>query len=289
MKYNEALADSSIAKAYYEELLYNNMDALNMLYVATTRSKDYLYIATMAKKELKLTNMGDVINFTFDAQFDENGVYEIVDNVPNESKTDESNFISLKSYPTTTRLSELYIPSEEKHLKHLVNIEKSGRKGSLLHDILANAGTEKAVDDYTTNLVLQGIIKAEEKQKLIDSALAVLNHPELKAILNKATASITEKNIIDANGKVHRPDRVLVHADEVVILDYKFTSEESNNHVEQVLKYKDLLSQMGYENIRAYLFYADNKKLKLVYGITKIIPLVLKYINPIFDMRDKIT
>ncbi|RZL61845.1 MAG: DNA helicase UvrD, partial [Pedobacter sp.] len=79
LKYNEALADSAIAKAYYEELLYNNMDALNMLYVATTRSKDYLYIATMAKKELKLSNMGDVINFTFDGQFDENGVYEIVD------------------------------------------------------------------------------------------------------------------------------------------------------------------------------------------------------------------
>ena len=70
LKYNEALADSAIAKAYYEELLYNNMDALNMLYVATTRSKDYLYIATMAKKELKLSNMGDVINLTFDNEFD---------------------------------------------------------------------------------------------------------------------------------------------------------------------------------------------------------------------------
>ncbi|RZL34622.1 MAG: DNA helicase UvrD, partial [Pedobacter sp.] len=149
LKYNEALADSSIAKAYYEELLYNNMDALNMLYVATTRSKDYLYIATIAKKELKLSNMGDVINFTFDEQFDENGVYEIIDYVSDESKTEEMNFINLKSYPTTTRLSELYIPSEEKHLKHLVNIEKSGRKGSLLHDILASATTEKGVEDYT--------------------------------------------------------------------------------------------------------------------------------------------
>jgi ATP-dependent helicase/nuclease subunit A len=264
LKYNEALADSAIAKAYYEELLYNNMDALNMLYVATTRSKDYLYIATMAKKELKLSNMGDVINFTFDEQFDENGVYEIVDYVIVESKAEESNFINLKSYPTTTRLSELYIPSEDKHLKHLVNIEKSGRKGSLLHDILASASTEKEVNDYSTNLVLQGIIKEEEKQKLIDSALEVLNNPELQNILGKASESIVEKNIIDASGKLHRPDRVLINADEVIILDYKFTLEESEKHIEQVNNYRTLLSEMGYQNIKTYLFYAVKGKLKLV-------------------------
>lgn len=264
LKYNEALADSAIAKAYYEELLYNNMDAMNMLYVATTRSKDYLYIATMAKKELKLSNMGDVINFTFDEQFDENGVYEIVDYLTAESKVEESNFIDLQSYPTTTRLSELYIPSEDKHLKHLVNIEKSGRKGSLLHDILASASTEKEVNDYSSNLVLQGIIKEEEKQKLIESALEVLNNPELQVILGKASESIVEKSIIDARGKLHRPDRVLINPDEVIILDYKFTLEESDKHIEQVNNYRVLLSAMGYQNIKTYLFYAVKGKLKLV-------------------------
>ncbi|WP_343523603.1 UvrD-helicase domain-containing protein [Pedobacter sp.] len=264
LKYNEALADSAIAKAYYEELLYNNMDALNMLYVATTRSKDYLYIATMAKKEPKLSNMGDVINFTFEDQFDENGVYEIVEEVIIENKTEQSNFIDLKSYPTTTRLSELYIPSEEKHLKHLVNIEKSGRKGSLLHDILASARNQQEVESYTDQLVLQGIIKDEERQKLIGSALEVLNNPELQSILGSASQNIIEKTIVDEKGKSHRPDRVLINGDEVVILDYKFTLEESDKHIEQVHAYKALFSEMGYQNIRTYLFYAVKSKLKLV-------------------------
>jgi len=264
LKYNEALADSAIAKAYYEELLYNNMDALNMLYVATTRSKDYLYIATMGKKEMKLSNMGDVINFTFEEQFDENGIYEIVDYIRVENKTEQSNFIDLKSYPTTTRLSELYIPSEEKHLKHLVNIEKSGRKGSLLHDILASARDQQEVEDYTDQLVLQGIIKDEEKQKLIGSALEVLNNPELQSILGKTSQNIIEKTIVDEKGKSHRPDRVLVNGEEVIILDYKFTLEESDKHIEQVHTYKALLSEMGYQNIKTYLFYAVKGKLKLV-------------------------
>ena len=264
LKYTEDLADSSIAKAYYEELLYNNMDALNMLYVATTRSKDYLYIATMGKKDPKLSTMGDVINHTFEDKFDENNRYEIVADVVIESKVEEVNFIDLAVYPTTTRLSELYISSEEKHLKHLVNIEKSGRKGSLLHDILANAGTSKEVDDYVSGLILQGIIRAEEQLDLKVAVLEVLNHPDLKAIFSKATESITEKNIIDSKGKLHRPDRVLISEGEVIILDYKFTLEESNKHIDQIYIYRDLLLQMDYANIKTYLFYAVNGKLKLV-------------------------
>ncbi|OWK72378.1 exodeoxyribonuclease V subunit beta [Pedobacter sp. AJM] len=264
LKYNEALADSAIAKAYFEELLYNNMDALNMLYVATTRSKDYLYIATMAKKELKLSNMGDVINLTFEHEFDENGTYEIVDYISTADKSEENNFVDLKHYPTTTRLSELYIPSEEKHLRHLVNIEKSGRKGSLLHDILANANNETEADKYMTTLILDGIIQEEEKEQLKSKVLDVLKNPDLKAVLSRATGSISEKGIIDTKGKLHRPDRILFHEDEVIILDYKFTLTESDKHIEQVENYKNLLMEMGHIQVKTYLFYAVSGKLKLV-------------------------
>jgi ATP-dependent helicase/nuclease subunit A len=264
LKFTEDLANSAISRAYYEELLYNNMDALNMLYVATTRSKDYLYIATMAKKEPKLATMGDVINYTFENEFDEHNVYEIVDHVVIPRKDEDEHFINLTNYPTTTRLSELYVPSAEKHLKHLVNMEKSGRKGSLLHDILANAGNAQEVTNYINGLALQGIIQDDESIDLNTRVMEVLNNPDLKAILSSATQSITEKSIIDVNGKLHRPDRVLITNQEVVILDYKFTLEESSKHIEQIDTYKNLLLAMGYEHVKAYLFYAVSGKLKLV-------------------------
>jgi ATP-dependent helicase/nuclease subunit A len=264
LRYNEALADSSIAKAYYEELLYNNMDALNMLYVATTRSKDYLYIGTMAKKEAKLSNMGDVINHTFENDFDDNNLYEIVEHYEKSSSHEELSLIHLNQYPTTSRLAELYVPSEEKHLKHVLNIEKSGRKGSLLHDILANASTETEVNKFIEELVLYGTIQEDEVSTLNTAALEVLNNKDLQSILSKATESITEKNIVDADGKMHRPDRVLITDDGVIILDYKFTLEESESHVRQVDRYKELLVAMGYENVQTYLFYAISGKLKLV-------------------------
>lgn len=264
LRYSEALADSAIAKAYYEELLYNNMDALNMLYVATTRSKDYLYIGTMAKKEAKLSTIGDVLNHTFENDFDANNLYEIVEHYQKKSSTELLSLIHLTKYPTTSRLAELYVSSEEKHLKHVLNIEKSGRKGSLLHDILANASTEAEVDKFIGDLVLLGDIQEDEIIGLKKSVLEVLNNKDLRSILNQATESITEKNIIDAEGKMHRPDRVLITEAGVIILDYKFTLEESDSHRKQVDKYKELLMAMGYSNVQSYLFYAISGKLKLV-------------------------
>lgn len=264
LKYSSDLANSAIAKAYYEELLFNNMDALNMLYVATTRAKDYLYLSTMAKKEATLSNIGDVLNLTFEEQFNENSLYEIVDYVVTDTKVDKVNLINLNYYPTTGRLSELYIPSEDKHLKHLVNIQQSGRKGSLLHDILANASTDKEVNAYIDDLVMQGIIQNNEREALHQSVNEVLLHPDLKTILNNAQESITEKSIIDENGKLHRPDRILLSPDGVIILDYKFTLEESKKHIEQVELYRDLLLEMGFENVKTYLFYAVTGKLKAV-------------------------
>jgi hypothetical protein len=55
--------------------------------------------------------------------------------------------------------------------------------------------------------------------------------------------------------------------DEVIILDYKFTLEESDKHIEQITTYKNLLQAMDYTNVKTYLFYAVSGKLKLVWLI----------------------
>jgi ATP-dependent exoDNAse (exonuclease V) beta subunit len=239
-----------------------------MLYVATTRAKDYLYIASMAKKDAsKISTMGDVLGLSIGEladDFEETNLYEIVDDIPLEETPEIVDLIHLQEYPTTNRLSELYVLPQEKHLKHILNIEKSGRRGSLLHDVLANANNDIEANDYLSKLFLEGDILQSEIEELKQSVLEVLNHTKLKQILSQSTENIIEKNIIDANGKLHRPDRILINNKEVIILDYKFTLEQSDKHIEQILNYKDLLTDMGYENIKSYLFYAVTGELKLV-------------------------
>ncbi|RZK20625.1 MAG: DNA helicase UvrD, partial [Flavobacterium sp.] len=272
LKFAEELSNSTVAKAYYKELLDSNLDALNMLYVATTRSKDYLYLSVMEKKDAaNITSVGDAlaqvvaqINQADEEGFNATNRYEIIDDVIEEPKASEGKGFELEAYPTTNRLSALYVPSQEKHLRHVLNIEESGRVGSIKHEVLANAATEEEVEDCLSEMLLSGTIAEEEFASLKASVMEVLNHPELKAILAQSTENIIEKNIVDANGKLHRPDRIVVHADGVTIIDYKFTLEQTSQHIEQILNYKDLLTQMGFEKVKSYLFYAVKQELKEV-------------------------
>jgi len=272
LKFEEQLSNSSVAKAYYKELLDSNLDALNMLYVATTRSKDYLYLSVMEKKDAaNITSVGDAlaqvvgqISQGDEEPFDTTNRYEIVDDVIEKLNANVNNGFELSVYPTTNRLSALYVPSQEKHLQHVLNIEQSGRLGSIKHEVLANATTVNEVEDCLKEMLLNGNIAKDEYEGLKNDVMDVLNHPELKAILVQSTANIIEKNIVDGNGKLHRPDRIVVHADGVTIIDYKFTLEQSDKHIEQLLNYKDLLMQMGFEKVKSYLFYAVTKELKAV-------------------------
>lgn len=272
LKFAEELSNSTVAKAYYKELLDSNLDALNMLYVATTRSKDYLYLSVMEKKDASnISSVGDALaqvvgqlSSVDEEGFDATDRYEIIDHVLEKPEISESNGFELEEYPTTNRLSALYVPSQDKHLQHVLNIEQSGRLGSIKHEVLANAANQKEVKSYLDELLLSGVIAEQEVETLHEEVMDVLNHPELKAIFDNSTESIIEKNIIDADGKLHRPDRILIDGEGVTILDYKFTLEQSDRHIEQILNYKELLSQMGFQKVKTYLFYAVTKELKLV-------------------------
>lgn len=268
LRFNKELAKTNVAKAYFEELLYSSMDSLNLLYVATTRAKDFLYLGTMFKKTVNsLTTIGDVINAAmsdYDADFSDTNLYEKVEPVTVVGKAEERSLLVLDSYPTSQRLSDLYEAAEDKHIVHLLNIEKSGRKGSLAHEVLAHAADEQQTVDYLQQLLTNGIIQQEELEPLKQAVMDVLQHPDLSRLLRGSGHSIIERNIIDVNGRIQRPDRILVKEDSVVLLDYKFTIEQSEKHVAQILKYKDLLKQMGYVNVQPYLFYAVRKELKKV-------------------------
>src|SRR5690606_11112482 len=64
VKYKGDLGKSSLYQAYFEEMLFNYMDALNTLYVATTRTRKHLYVTAPGKKgndEVSTLLAGDLL------------------------------------------------------------------------------------------------------------------------------------------------------------------------------------------------------------------------------------
>ena len=59
--------------------------------------------------------------------------------------------------------------------------------------------------------------------------------------------------------QTRRPDRVMMKDGKVVVVDFKFGKKRTDYNM-QVRDYMNLLSDMGYENIRGYLWYVfDNE------------------------------
>ena len=57
------------------------------------------------------------------------------------------------------------------------------------------------------------------------------------------------------------PVRVMMKDGEVIVVDFKF-GKKRKAYNKQVKEYMDLLSDMGYEHIRGYLWYVFNNELE---------------------------
>jgi len=78
----------------------------------------------------------------------------------------------------------------------------------------------------------------------------------VKAWFDGNTAVMTEATIILPTGAARRPDRVMISGDRVTVVDYKF-GEPSPRHKQQAADYRELLRQMGFPEVKSWLWYVE--------------------------------
>ncbi len=91
-----------------------------------------------------------------------------------------------------------------------------------------------------------------------------MRHPLVKEwysgrweLYNECAIIYREKGVL----QTRRPDRVMMKDGEVIVVDFKF-GKKRKAYNKQVKEYMDLLSDMGYEHIRGYLWYVFNNELE---------------------------
>ncbi|MGK9117269.1 UvrD-helicase domain-containing protein [Olivibacter jilunii] len=288
VKYNSMLVKSSLFKAYLEEMLFNYMDALNLLYVATTRARKELYISAPDIKEGKESDslIADVLRSVLALHSDELGIeysHGIVYPSTTPFKDIKKSPIlpvkyqegcidfwesppnynwSFNKYPISELLKEALDNRKiKKELLSLGEQNAATRQGLLLHELLSLTTEIAEFPNYLHAMQSEGLITKDELMTLLDEAIRLRNNEQLAALLDKPYQSLNEQRIITKDGSVLRPDKVLIGEHETIILDFKFTGMERPQHIAQVKEYQQNLQEMGYPNIRTFLFYAFNNRL----------------------------
>jgi len=241
------------------------IDTYNLMYVAFTRAKHALSTISKSAKENCCSNY--LLNYLEENEFstNENGCYVIGnENLSKEIKEKEENKKDIFNHEgenITSKIDQVNFSMQaeikfslSKQAQDYFDIhqtdssEEKRNRGIALHNICSKIYEEKDLETLSLSQEDKAVIKqmfTEAKNyKWFDGTYKVLN----------------EKEII-SNGEVKRIDRIMFGKDEVIILDYKFTEDTENEekYHKQLKEYKKIVSNMGYKNIKTYLWLIGNK------------------------------
>ena len=142
----------------------------------------------------------------------------------------------------------------------------SGRlRGIILHKILSSVRVAEDLGRAVSDAVAAGLLdrdEAADAEAFLSSKIASVS--ALGWFAADGSRILNESPVIDTDGRVYRPDRVILHNDgRVTVIDYKFGSRD-NSYRRQVLKYADIWRRKGHPDVSAYIWYVMSDSPEIV-------------------------
>ena len=144
-------------------------------------------------------------------------------------------------------------------------------QGKLLHDVFSHIERASQLDKVLADYLHRGLLKdRSEMQHLHRILQKALSMPMVKSWFDGTYKIQNECEIVHldaATGRQvsHRPDRVMLSQDEVIVVDFKFGRPKPETYIPQVQGYMNLLSQMHPDkHIKGYLWYVYQNKIEAV-------------------------
>ena len=290
LKLSSSMEGTVFADRYAEVTAQAKLDTVNLLYVAFTRAVDELHIG-ITSPEAKGASIGpDIYNAltmcdpTFCRGLEQiNGIHDLSQS-PFTSFSLADSLITLgqpsvksteehaeKTSLTPSRLLEVDCYDSKSHRSfwdntHLeekyYNIEDARDRGIMLHDTMAAIRTVADVPVAVNNLRHSKKAKElteadiEEIHAIIESRV---KDPRAARWFDGYTRLLIERPVVLSPSESRRPDRVVWTADgHIDIIDFKSGSQPAGKYRRQLIEYARLLAELGYQNLRAYLYYLDS-------------------------------
>lgn len=301
VNYSSAMAESYFSDSYREERLQLWVDNLNLLYVAFTRACKNLIVwckdeqkDTVSKllresmdcmKEIKMTcNMPELDEEDEEnkEENDEPIVYEYGEICisSKKKKSDSTNRLVAIPDAVNVKIESLETEIDFKQSNRSADFIRGDedeeenlrsqyiRQGQLLHTLFASIDTKEDLIAAIERLLFEGVIESAEKaQEIYEIAEKALNLDEVKDWYSGEWTLYNECSIIyndeQGNMQTRRPDRVMMKGKEVIVVDFKF-GKKKPEYSTQVREYMSLLSEMGYTDIKGYIWYVYSGEFKNV-------------------------
>lgn len=269
VKFSGRMAHTCFSGAYYQERMRGYLDNLNLMYVAFTRAADLLYVGAPDTEGEGLKTTGDLLIAVQDL------VPRIQPALEAVGQYRAGNTITIGEMPEYTRKKKTadawqlgrYVVDHERKLPKLrmrsdgyfvdeEGLFRTGRAfGNTMHMVFSRITTFGDIDYVIDRLWKEGILPAASRRALREEIVEKIGQVRDWFVAKEGRTVILERSILCTNGQVLRPDRVLVDRDGVTVVDFKFGMFEKPYYKSQVAQYMEQLRQMGYKNVRGFLWY----------------------------------
>jgi ATP-dependent exoDNAse (exonuclease V) beta subunit len=261
------LEDSLFADRARMERASDWLDGVNLLYVALTRAVDGLWVMApeMSAPSTGGAGVASLINEAlqslptgFSLVEGEAVKYIECGQLPVSEREERAPQLEITRYTVSEPRGTLRlrtggaIPGDELKLA-----EPGGRAyGIMMHEILSAIITTSDIGPAVERAITAGLLPSAGRETVTDRLTEMLSAEKVRSWFDGSSRVMTEASIILPTGAARRPDRVMRAGRSVTVVDYKF-GEPSPRHTRQAAEYRELLSRMGYNDVKSWLWYVE--------------------------------
>jgi ATP-dependent exoDNAse (exonuclease V) beta subunit len=236
------------------------LDNLNLLYVATTRAQERLYIFSIFDPSDKepsnikhwLSNYASGCGWFRPLQrFGE-------PQSPQRKKKESSGIINTEMAVNEGWSDKIKINLEAGEWLDGNILSSQRARGKMMHRLMAELSRPEELTALVEDYISKGMIDPQEAVVIAAQIKELLQLPETKEWFALGAQTLNEKAIITPDGATYRPDRIILNEKEALVIDFK-TGAADQSHHKQIMQYGDLLNAMGY-HCRLQLAYLETPK-----------------------------
>ncbi len=245
------------------------LDGVNLLYVAFTRAVDALLIMTqeaaMAQTGSMGANTASLLNEALaklpdDFKTTDEEMKRLVEcgELPAVESRHREPWLEISGYIVSEPRGTLRLRTGGALPRDQIKLAEPGGRayGIMMHEILSRVTTTADIEKAVDHACATGLMPVTGRDAVVSRLHSMLSAERVREWFDGTATVLTEATIILPTGAARRPDRVMIRGNLVIVIDYKF-GEPSPRHRQQAADYRELLRQMGYPEVKSWLWYVE--------------------------------